>query len=60
MCFNAVEGWGRDATSDIADALAERVASSDAETSPALQAFIRANATKPFDLQPALPLRGAA
>ena len=28
--------------------------------SPALQAFIRANATKPFDVQLALPLRGAA
>ena len=60
VCFNAVEGWGRDAISDIADALAERVADSDAEIPPALQAFIRANSTKPFDLQLALPLRGAA
>ncbi|MBB4381539.1 hypothetical protein GGD66_001256 [Bradyrhizobium sp. CIR48] len=58
--FNAIERWSRDATSDLADALAERAANSDAEISPALQDFINANATRRFDLQLALPLRGAA
>ncbi|MFB6451191.1 hypothetical protein [Bradyrhizobium tunisiense] len=56
VCFNAAEGWSRDATSDLADALAERAANTDAELSPALQAFIQANGTKPFNLQLALPL----
>jgi hypothetical protein len=60
VCFNAIEGWCRDATSDIADVLAARAAETHAEISPALQAFIQANATRPFDVQLALPLRGAA
>ncbi|MDA9415535.1 MULTISPECIES: hypothetical protein [Bradyrhizobium] len=60
VCFNAVEGWSRDATPDIADALAERAANTDAEISPALQDFIHANATSPFNVQLALPLRSVA
>ena len=58
VAFNAIEGWSRDATSEIADELAERVRSS--EITPALQAFIQANASRPFAVQLALPLRGAA
>ncbi|MCK1622411.1 hypothetical protein IVA98_03960 [Bradyrhizobium sp. 160] len=56
VCFNTAEGWSRDATPDIADVLAERAANTDAEISPALQAFIEANSTKRFNLQLALPL----
>ena len=59
VAFNAVEGWSRDATSEVADELAERV-TGDAEITPALQAFIEANASRPFAVQLALPLRGAA
>jgi len=58
VCFNPVEGWSRDATADVADALAERAANTDAEITPALRDFINANATRRFDLQLALPLRG--
>src|SRR3954454_22118464 len=60
VCFNASQGWSRDATSDIADALAQRAVDSDDEVSAALQGFISANATRRFDVQLALPLRGAA
>ncbi|MBR0806754.1 hypothetical protein JQ636_24695 [Bradyrhizobium japonicum] len=60
VSFNAVEGWARDATSDVADALAQRAADTNAEVSSALQAFIAANATRRFDMQLALPLRGVA
>jgi hypothetical protein len=60
VCFNPGEGWSRDATSDVADAVAPRAADTDAEVSPALQAFISANGTRRFDLQLTLPLRGAA
>ncbi|MEY9466263.1 hypothetical protein ABH973_006676 [Bradyrhizobium ottawaense] len=60
VCFNPVEGWSRDATPDIADALAERAANADAEISPALQDFINANVTRPFNVQLALPLRSIA
>ncbi|WIW49927.1 hypothetical protein ML401_23720 [Bradyrhizobium sp. 62B] len=56
VCFNAIEGWSRDATSDVADALSERIANSDAEVSQALQDFIQAYGTRPFNLQLALPL----
>ena len=59
VAFNAVEGWSRDATSEVADELAERVVNR-SDTTPALQAFIEANATRPFAVQLALPLRGAA
>jgi len=58
VSFNAVEGWSRDATSDVADALAQRAADTDAEISSSLQDFIAANATRRFDMQLALPLRG--
>src|SRR4051795_12730140 len=60
VCFNAIEGWSRDATSDVADALAQRAADSDDDLSAALQAFVSANATRRFDVQLALPLQGAA
>ncbi|MET3997933.1 hypothetical protein ACT4MK_02065 (plasmid) [Bradyrhizobium barranii] len=60
VSFNPVEGWSRDATSDVADALAQRAADTDAEISSALQAFIAATATRRFDAQLALPLRGVA
>ncbi|MCK1352471.1 MULTISPECIES: hypothetical protein [unclassified Bradyrhizobium] len=60
VCFNASQGWSRDATSDIADALAQRAVDSDDEVSAALQGFISANATRRFDVQLALPLQGAA
>ena len=58
VAFNAVEGWSRDATSEVADELAERDRG-DGEITPALQAFIEANASRPFAVQLALPLRGA-
>ena len=60
VSFNPVEGWSRDATSDVADALAQRASDTDTEVSSALQAFIAANATRSFDMQLALPLRGIA
>lgn len=60
IAFNATEGWSRDATSDVADAVAQRAADADAEISPALHSFIEANATRLFDLQLTLPLCGAA
>ncbi|MET3973676.1 hypothetical protein ACT4MK_08170 [Bradyrhizobium barranii] len=60
VSFNPVEGWSRDVTSDVADALAQRAADTDAEIASALQAFITANATRRFDMQLALPLRGIA
>lgn len=56
-CFNAGESWSRDATSDVADAVAQRLADTDTEIPPALRAFIEANATRSIDLQLALPLR---
>ena len=60
VCFNPGEGWSRDATSDVADALAQRATDTDAEVPSELQDFITANATRRFDLQLALPLPGAA
>jgi hypothetical protein len=60
VVFNAVEGWSRDATAEIADELAERAADYADAVSPALQAFINANATRPFAMQLALPLREIA
>jgi hypothetical protein len=60
VCFNACEGWSRDATSDVADALAQRVMDTDRDVSAALKDFIAANTTRRFDLQLALPLQGAA
>jgi hypothetical protein len=58
VCFNASERWSRDATSDVADALAQRAADRDDDVSAALPGFIAANATLRFDVQLALPLRG--
>jgi hypothetical protein len=60
VAFNAIERWSRDATPEIADAVAQRAIDTDAEVSAALQAFIAENSTKAFDLQLSLPLRGAA
>ena len=59
-CFNPGEGWSRDATSDVADALVQRMADTDAEIPTALHAFIEANATRSIDVQLALPLRIAS
>jgi hypothetical protein len=60
VSFNPVEGWSRDATSDVADALAQRAADTDADVPSALQDFIAANATRRFDMQLALPLHWVA
>jgi hypothetical protein len=60
VSFNPVEGWSRDATSNVADALARRAADTDADISSALQDFIAANATRHFDMQLALPLHWVA
>jgi hypothetical protein len=45
VAFNAIEGWSRDATAEIADELAQRAADEEVEISTALRAFIDANAT---------------
>jgi len=58
VAFNAVEGWSRDATADVADAVAQRAIDTDAEVSQSLRAFIAENSTKAFDLQLSLPLLG--
>ncbi|MCK1288590.1 hypothetical protein IVB41_32290 [Bradyrhizobium sp. 44] len=60
VCFNVGEGWSRDATSDVADALAQRAIDSDDDVSAALQGFISANATRRFDVRLAPPLKGTA
>ncbi|MCK1404916.1 MULTISPECIES: hypothetical protein [unclassified Bradyrhizobium] len=60
VALNPIEGWSRDATSEIADELAERALDRNVEISPALRAFIEANAIRPFAVQLALPLREAA
>ena len=60
VCFNPGEGWSRDATSDVADALAQRATDDDVDIPSALQDFIAASATFRFDVQLALPLLGAA
>jgi hypothetical protein len=59
VAFNAIEGRSRDATGEVADELGERAAGN-TEITPALRAFIEANATRPFAVQLALPLPGAA
>src|SRR3569623_2024898 len=46
VAFNASDGRSRDATSEIADELAERVRGRD-EITPALQAFVQANSSRP-------------
>jgi hypothetical protein len=56
--FNATEGWSRDATSDVADAVAQRAIDTEIEVSAALQAFITKNSTRAFDIQLSLPLAG--
>ncbi|MGY8706154.1 hypothetical protein RAD16_10495 [Bradyrhizobium sp. 18BD] len=60
VAFNAIEGWSRDATSEVADGVAQCVIDTDAEVSPALQAFIAANTSRPFNVQLSLPLREIA
>ncbi|UWU66219.1 hypothetical protein [Bradyrhizobium sp. NC92] len=56
VCFNAGEGWSRDATSDVADTLAQRAIDADAEVSAALQDFIAANGMRRLGVQLRLPL----
>lgn len=60
IAFNAIEGWSRDATEDIANALAERAARERLDLSSALEAFVQANASHDIALQLALPLRDTA
>lgn len=60
VAFNAAEGWSRDATEDIADALADLAGRDGLDLSPALQAFVQANSSRPYGLQLALPLRDVA
>ncbi|MGY8705020.1 hypothetical protein RAD16_04655 [Bradyrhizobium sp. 18BD] len=60
VAFHPTERWSRDATADIADAVAQRAIDTDTEVSPALQAFIAANGSRAFDVQLSLPLEGAA
>jgi hypothetical protein len=57
--YPSIPSRGR-STSEVADALVRRAADTDAEVSSALQDFIAANATRRFDTQLALPLRGVA
>ncbi len=59
VAFNAIEGWPRDATSDVADAVAQRAVDTEIEVSAALQAFITENSIRAFDIQLSLPLQGA-
>ncbi|WP_143130541.1 hypothetical protein [Bradyrhizobium arachidis] len=54
--FKPIEGWSRDATSDIADALAERAATTNAEMPPARAIDSRRPSWR-SDVQPAMPLR---
>ena len=60
VAFNAVECWSRDATEEIANALAERAAVERLILSSELEAFVRVNSSRPSELQLALPLRGSA
>ena len=57
VAFNTAEGWSRDVTEEIADMLAKRAAHERIDLPPALDAFIRANATRTVGLQLPLPLR---
>ncbi|MGY4370711.1 putative NAD-dependent epimerase/dehydratase family protein [Bradyrhizobium sp. LB1.3] len=56
VAVNAIEGWSRDATSEIAERALER----GVEIGPALRAFIEANAIRPVAVQLTLPLKGVA
>ena len=55
VVFNAIEGRARDATSEIAEELADAVAGN-ADIGPALTAFVAANARRSPALQMRLPL----
>ncbi len=57
VAFNAVEGWSRDATEDVAQELARRVVIEGREISERLREFIESNTGQPIDLQLALPLQ---
>ncbi|WOH60370.1 hypothetical protein [Bradyrhizobium sp. BWC-3-1] len=56
VAFNAIEGWARDATAEVATAVAQRADEEALDISPALDAFITANAGD-TRRQLALPLR---
>ncbi|MGY4463157.1 hypothetical protein ACVWYI_007117 [Bradyrhizobium sp. LB13.1] len=58
VAFNSIERWSRDTTSEVADAVAQRAADTDIEISPALLAFVAANATRRSGVQLALRLPG--
>ncbi|MEH2517449.1 uncharacterized protein (DUF736 family) [Bradyrhizobium sp. AZCC 1610] len=56
VAFNPAEGWSRDASEDVAEALARRVALEDREISEGLQEFIESHTGRAVSVQLALPL----
>ena len=59
VAFNTAEGWSRDVSEEIADELAQRLASLWRDVPPALDGFLdRHGSGRPVQLP--LPLRGAA
>lgn len=59
VAFNPIDGWSRDATEEIADALVKRSAEGGVELPQPVLAFIQANSSYPVDTQLALPLLGS-
>ena len=59
VCFNTAEGWSRDASEDVADEIADRLAAEYRDRVPAsLEGFLDRHGGRPAQLP--LPLRGAA
>jgi hypothetical protein len=59
VAFNTAEGWSRDVSEEIADELAQRLASAWHDVPPALDGLLdRYSGGRPMQLP--LPLRGAA
>ena len=59
VAFNTAEGWSRDVSEEIADELAQRLASLWRDVPPALDGFLDRHCSgRPVQLP--LPLRGAA
>lgn len=57
VAFNAVEGWSRDASKEVAQELERRAAAEGREISEALQEFIESHIGRAIGVQLALPLR---
>jgi hypothetical protein len=57
VAFNPVEGWPRDASKDVAEELARRVADERREVSAAVQEFIERFTGRALGVQLSLPLR---